>query len=195
MLFSGIAFTLGPGELVHVTGPNGSGKTSLMRILCGLLEPTRGEVRWNGTPARQLAEDFHRELAYVGHLNGLSGDLTPAENLEHACALAGIDATREDIAAVLASFDLERFSDTPVRSLSQGQRRRAALARLAFAATKPLWLLDEPFSALDTRGLELTAGLIAKHRAAGGMLVVTSHETLPRACAPSQTLGLPESNA
>src|SRR5688500_110852 len=157
MLFSGVAFALRAGELVHVTGPNGSGKTTLIRILCGLLEPTRGEVRWNGTAISRLAEDFHRELAYVGHLNGLSGDLTPAENLEHACGLAGADARREDVAAALESFALERFAGTPVRSLSQGQRRRAALARLALARRAKLWLLDEPFSALDADAVEVTS--------------------------------------
>src|SRR5688572_2280192 len=103
MLFSGVAFALRPGELMHVTGANGSGKTSLLRILCGLLEPSSGEVRWNGTATSRLAEDFHRELAYVGHLNGLSADLTPAENLEHACVLGDLGTTREDVARALAS--------------------------------------------------------------------------------------------
>jgi heme exporter protein A len=195
VLFSGVTFALRPGELMHVTGANGSGKTSLLRILCGLLDPVRGEVRWNGTPTVRLAEDFHRDLVYIGHLNGLSGDLTPAENLEHACALADLDAARDKVAHSLTSFGLERFAATPVRSLSQGQRRRAALARLALAERKSLWLLDEPFSALDADAVELTSQLIAKHRSRGGMLVVTAHETLPRPLAPTQMLALDGRNA
>src|SRR5688500_4221817 len=115
MLFSGGAFALRAGTLMPENRQFGSGTTTHMRLLRGLIAPTRGEERWNGTEISRLADDFHRELAYVGHLNGLSGDLTPAENLEHACALAGTGSTPKEVAAALETFALERFEDTPVR--------------------------------------------------------------------------------
>src|SRR3954469_16617522 len=142
ILFRGVAFVLLRGELLRVAGANGSGKTSLLRILCGLARPSAGEVRWNGQPIGGLREDYARELVYIGHAPAVKDDLTPRENLEITCRLAGQAASAEALAGALARL---RVPDLPVRKLSQGQRRRAALARL-LVSEAPLWLLDEPFA-------------------------------------------------
>ena len=172
-LFRGLSFPLKGGELLRVAGANGSGKTSLLRILCGLLSPASGEVRWKGAPIRDLREEYSRELAYLGHAAALKDDLTPAENLGVAAALSGIDAPSGEIRKALSGFEVP---DLPVRRLSQGQKRRAALARLALSARAPLWLLDEPFSALDAAGIELLKGLISGHVERGNIVVYSTHQ-------------------
>ena len=174
-LFSGLDFELRRGERLYLTGSNGSGKTSLMRILCGLLTPDGGEVLWNGAPIRSLAEDYNRELAYIGHANGVKDELTPLENLRIACQLSGVRAD-DTLGAALQDFGLAGYERAPVKTLSQGQRRRAALARLAISERQPLWLLDEPFAALDKSAVAHLEQLIATHREQGGMVVMTSHE-------------------
>lgn len=178
-LFSDIRFTLVSGRLLRVTGANGSGKTSLLRILCGLLTPAEGEVCWQSAPIGPQREDYHRSLAYIGHLNGLKDELTPLENLEVAATLAGIPAGRDARDAALDAFGLSAFSHSAVRHLSQGQRRRVALARLALSATVPLWILDEPFTALDAQAVKQLESLIARHVRAGGMAVLTTHMEVP----------------
>jgi heme exporter protein A len=174
-LFRGLDFGLRAGELLRVAGANGSGKTSLLRILCGLLAPSAGEVRWKGEPIRSLREDYSRQLVYLGHAPAVKGDLTAAENLSIACALAGLAASEAQVQAALAGVELAA-ADVPVRRLSQGQRRRAALARLCLSAAATLWLLDEPFTALDAQGMELMRGLFAQHLARGGAIVFTTHQ-------------------
>jgi heme exporter protein A len=172
-LFRALSLSLAPGEVLRVAGENGSGKTSLLRILCGLLAPSRGEVRWNGAPIAALREDYSRALVYLGHAPAVKGDLSAAENLSIACTLAGHPAREVEPA-------LERLgvpAGTLVRKLSQGQRRRAALARLALSAV-PLWLLDEPFAALDASGIGVLTSLIDEHRARGGALVLTTHQDI-----------------
>jgi heme exporter protein A len=172
-LFRGVSFTLASGELLRLAGPNGSGKTSLLRILCGLLTPSQGEVRWRGVPIRRLAEEYSRQLVYLGHASAVKDDLTPCENLEVACRLMGSPQPKEALGSALSALAVP---DLPVRKLSQGQRRRAALARLLVAQGVPLWLLDEPFAALDAGAIAYTEGLIARQLEAGGSVVYTTHQ-------------------
>jgi heme exporter protein A len=185
-LFSELGFTLAPGALLRVTGANGSGKTSLLRALCGLLLPSAGEVRWNGESIRSLREEYWKHLAYIGHADALKGDLTVLENLAFACALAGLDVPVARARAALESFGLASREQLPARALSQGQRRRAALARLAVSEAQTLWILDEPFAALDVQAVERAQSLAAEHLARGGMVVLTTHQEA-RIKAPSVT--------
>lgn len=175
ILFRSLSFSLRGGELLRIAGANGSGKTSLLKILCGLLAPEAGEVRWQGTPIRNLREDFTRQLVYLGHAPAVKDDLTAAENLTVACMLAGRTASPQQAREALESYGLAA-NDVAVRRLSQGQRRRAALARLRLSAAAPLWLLDEPFAALDAAAARFTEELIASHVAQGGAVVYTTHQ-------------------
>ncbi len=190
VLFSGLGFTLAPGALLHVTGANGSGKTSLLRALCGLLLPSAGEVRWRGENVRRLREEYWKCLAWVGHADALKEDLTAEENLAMSCALAGLGAPAGRGRAALESFGLGARARLPVRALSQGQRRRAALARLALSSTLPLWILDEPFAALDMAAVELVRSLAGQHLAGGGMIVITSHQEVGIAAASQSAISL-----
>ena len=177
-LFEGLSFSLTGGELLRIGGPNGSGKTSLLRIASGLLEPDRGEVCWGGESIRMLKEEFWVRMIYIGHANALKDDMSAAENLGVACALAGIVADGRQIAAALARLGLAGRENLPVRVLSQGQRRRAALARLVLGTAAPLWVLDEPFTALDAAAVEDVQGLMSGHVSrGGGVLYTTHHET------------------
>jgi heme exporter protein A len=171
-LFRGVSFVLRAGELLRVAGANGSGKTSLLRILCGLARPSAGEVRWKGRPIASLKEDYARELVYIGHAPAVKDDLTPRENLAIGCRLAGQETSGEALAAALERLGVPEL---PVRKLSQGQRRRAALARL-LVSEAPLWLLDEPFATLDAEGISNLNGLIGKHASRGGAIAFTTHQ-------------------
>ncbi|HEX6321827.1 MAG TPA: cytochrome c biogenesis heme-transporting ATPase CcmA [Burkholderiales bacterium] len=174
-LFRSLSFALNRGEALRVAGANGRGKTSLLRILCGLLPPAQGEVRWKGTPIRALKEDFSRELVYLGHAPAVKDDLTAAENLAIACRLAGNAQSDSAVAEALAQLGLGGVHQ-PLRKMSQGQRRRAALARLALSASVPLWLLDEPFSALDSSGIEVLRKILENHLKRGGAIAFTTHQ-------------------
>jgi heme exporter protein A len=175
-LFSGLAFSLAPGTLLRVTGANGSGKTSLLRALCGLLMPSAGEVRWNGENVRALREEYWKHLVYIGHADALKDDLTTEENLAFACALAGMKISASRVRAALESLGMAGRERLPARALSQGQRRRTALARLAVAESLPLWILDEPFAALDAAAVERVQSIVTGHLARGGMVVLTTHQ-------------------
>lgn len=172
-LFGGLSFSLAAGALLRIAGANGSGKTSLLRILCGLLAPSAGEVRWKGEGIATLREEFSRQLVYLGHASAVKDDLTPCENLDVACRLMGSEQPKEALGSALSALAVP---DLPVRKLSQGQRRRAALARLLVAQGVPLWLLDEPFAALDAGAIAYTEGLIARQLEAGGSVVYTTHQ-------------------
>jgi heme exporter protein A len=176
VLFSGLALRVEPGTLLRVAGPNGTGKTSLLRMLCGLLQPTQGEIRWRGESIRSLREEYWSALAYVGHLNGVKDDLTAAENLRASAGIAGLDADEGKLRGALDAVGLAGFEDSLARFLSQGQKRRIALARLFLSGGMPLWILDEPFTALDARGVAALSALVARHLADGNIVVFTTHQ-------------------
>jgi heme exporter protein A len=172
-LFPPLSFALAPGETLRAAGANGSGKTSLLRMLCGLLTPSAGEVRWKGEPIRALGEDYARQLVYLGHAPAVKDELTAAENLAVTCRLAGLRVSSGEIGAALRLFEVP---GSPVGKLSQGQKRRAALARLRLSASVPLWLLDEPLTALDAAAADLTRNLIRSHAGNGGAVIYSTHQ-------------------
>ncbi|SOZ19855.1 heme export protein (ABC superfamily, atp_bind), cytochrome c-type biogenesis [Cupriavidus taiwanensis] len=181
-VLQGIDLGLAPGELLQVLGANGSGKTTLLRVLCGLASADAGTLQWHGRPLRAADPEFQQALAYLGHANGIDIDLTPAENLRFAARLAGHHADAgqraDSVARALAAQALERVAQVPVRTLSQGQRRRVALARLALAP-RALWLLDEPVTALDADSCARFQRQLDAHLSAGGMAVIATHQLLP----------------
>ena len=189
-LFRNLDFRLDVGSLLHVGGPNGSGKTSLLRIVCGLSAPDDGELRWRGAPMRTVREDYWRHLLYVGHASALKDDLSALENLRFAGALAGLDAAVERCQAALAQFGIAHCAHLPTRVLSQGQRRRVSLARLGLATRGGLWVLDEPFSALDAGAVDQMRQLIETQLANDGAVIYTTHQDVAIAAAVRQTVRL-----
>ncbi|HEY0060662.1 MAG TPA: cytochrome c biogenesis heme-transporting ATPase CcmA [Telluria sp.] len=177
-LFHGLDFEISAGDALRVLGANGSGKTSLLRILCGLTQPAEGEVRWHGRSIRQFREDFCRNLIYLGHADGVKDDLLAWENLVIASTLSGNPVTQGDAVHALKQLGLGRAVSLPTRVLSQGQRKRVALARLELSTSTPLWILDEPFTALDQSALSRLCGTLKRHLANGGMLIYTTHQEI-----------------
>ena len=176
-LFANLSFTVPSGTLLRVSGANGAGKTSLLRILCGLLLPSRGEVLWRDLMIRQQRDAYWRELRYIGHLAGVKDEFSAEENLIFAAALSGVHITSAAARAALDKLGLGKFAHLPVRMLSQGQKRRVALARLALPDTgAALWVLDEPLAALDTAAMDCVLSLIDDRLAAGAVVVMTSHQ-------------------
>jgi heme exporter protein A len=188
-IFTDISFTLAAGEVLVVTGANGSGKTSLLRIVCGLLEAAAGEIRWNGSSARALGDDYFGQLAYLGHQNGLKDDLSAAENIQVWAGVSGTTVELDAARHALRQVGLAGREDLPVRWLSQGQKRRAALARL-LVAKRPLWVLDEPFAGLDRTSTAAVETLLKEHLTGGGMAILTTHQDLGDIAAPVRRLGL-----
>ena len=178
LLFKDVGLALEAGSLLYVLGENGSGKSSLLRMLCGLLMPGQGEILWAGKSIKSNAEQYLPNLKYLGHLNGLKDDLTALENLQMGARIAGQDVTAAAALAALTAIGIARCANLPVRVLSQGQKRRVALAAL-WLSRSPLWILDEPFAALDVAATEVLAARISEHLAAGGMTILTSHQDVP----------------
>jgi heme exporter protein A len=177
-LFSDVSVTVRPGTLLAVTGENGSGKTSFLRMLCGLLSPDGGTILWQGKDVRQLKELYSAQLTYVGHLNGIKDELTPVENLRVSASLAGDEHSGAVVQQALEAVGLGlRVHRLSTRVLSQGQKRRVALARL-WLSTRPLWLLDEPFASLDTEATSYLTQRLQVHLHQGGMVVVATHQEI-----------------
>jgi heme exporter protein A len=185
LLFRGLALRVAPGAMLRVAGANGMGKTSLLRILCGLAHAEHGEVRWGGRTIRSERETFHRALLYLGHAPALNDMLTPLENLRFACAAGEDDADEDRCVEALVRIGLAHQLDLPARVLSQGQRRRVGLARLFLSAPRPLWVLDEPFTALDVAAVRELVTTLEDHCASGGMVVLTTHQDAPFATPPA----------
>lgn len=188
-LFRHIDFRLDAGELLYVHGHNGSGKTTLLRTLCNLILPDEGEVRWNGQNARSLREEFTCDVLYLGHKNGIKGDLTGLENLRISSVLDGVDLSHKAAWEALERIGLDGHEDLPAKVLSQGQKRRVALARLLVNQAK-LWVLDEPFTALDKGAVKLLQTVIREHLERGGMAVLTTHQEVALTSGNSKNLEL-----
>lgn len=176
-LFSDLSFAAGAGELIELRGSNGSGKTSLLRILCGLSSAAAGQVRWHGKNIRSLGEEYSRHLAYLAHQNAIKDELSALENLRIANGVAGNPLNRTQAQQVLERIGLKDRQHLPARVLSAGQRRRLALARL-LTSKATLWILDEVLTSLDDAAVRLSREFISDHIKKGGMAVVATHQDL-----------------
>ncbi len=176
-LFSGLSFNLHFGQIMQVQGANGSGKTSLLRTLCGFIMPDEGAIAWCGKNIRDLDDAYHDEILYLGHLNAIKDELNALENLLISAGLAGIELEEKEALAALRRMGLRGREMLPAKVLSQGQRRRVALARLLVSDAK-LWILDEPLTALDVGAVALIQELIAERLARQGMVIFTTHQPL-----------------
>lgn len=178
MLFEHLDLQLHAGDMLQISGPNGSGKTSLLRLLSGLMQPTAGQVLINGQPLSEQRVELARNLLWIGHAAGIKDLLTPLENLTWLCTLHR-PAESPAIWQALQAVGLRGFEDVPCHTLSAGQQRRVALARL-YLDSPPIWILDEPFTALDKQGVAQLESHLAEHCERGGMIVLTTHHTLSR---------------
>ncbi|MDX6501588.1 MAG: heme exporter protein [Blastocatellia bacterium] len=176
-LFKSLNFSIQPGELIELRGANGSGKTSLLRILSGLAGPAEGEVRWNGQNIRSLGEEYSGAVSYLAHQNGVKDELSALENLRIACGVSGNALSTAEARTVLEQVGLSRQQNLPARSLSAGQKRRVALARLLWSSAT-LWLLDEVLTSLDDTAIKLSRGFIGDHLRKGGLAIIATHQEL-----------------
>ncbi|HUN67728.1 MAG TPA: cytochrome c biogenesis heme-transporting ATPase CcmA [Burkholderiales bacterium] len=186
-LFSDLSFALQAGSLLRVRGANGSGKTTLLRTLAGLTRPAAGAVRWRG---EAIGDEYRGEMLFLGHAAAVKDELTVLENLEFASRISGLDVSGSILMDALDCLGIARLAALPARYLSQGQRKRAALARLALSPDVMLWLLDEPFAALDDEAIDRVSALCADHVAAGGILVLTSHQEIAIAAPDARAIAL-----
>lgn len=179
LLFRHLDLVIEPGQVVWLRGRNGRGKTTLLRIMAGLSSPAEGAVLCDGTPLGRVPPQWRSRLIYIAHASALKGDMTVAECLQFSAALQGRRHTQAEIAGALGRWGIGVLQNAPVRTLSQGQRRRTALARLALPHPPSLWLLDEPFDALDDEGVRTLCDLLSEQAHRGGAVMLTSHQTVP----------------
>jgi heme exporter protein A len=180
-VLKGVSLQLGAGEVLHVSGPNGTGKTTLLRVACGLLRPEQGTVAWLGQSITAVRTDYQAAMAYASHEPALKGDLTALENLRFAVGLKR-PVSLDEMRGALATLGVAACADLPVRVLSAGQRRRVAMARV-MAMNASVWLLDEPYTNLDADGSGLMSGLLESHAGRGGSALVVAHHDLALRCA------------
>ncbi|HAM9849018.1 TPA: cytochrome c biogenesis heme-transporting ATPase CcmA [Escherichia coli] len=189
-LFSGLSFTLNAGEWVQITGSNGAGKTTLLRLLTGLSRPDAGEVLWQGQPLHQVRDSYHQNLLWIGHQPGIKTRLTALENLHFYHR----DGDTAQCLEALAQAGLAGFEDIPVNQLSAGQQRRVALARL-WLTRATLWILDEPFTAIDVNGVDRLTQRMAQHTKQGGIVILTTHQPLNVAESKIRRISLTQTRA
>ena len=188
VLFTELKLTISAGEILHIQGSNGSGKTSLLRILCGTLQPDNGTVLWQSEDIRTCRSTYYEQLAYIGHNNGIKLELTPHENLSWLAAIKGISAESQiDLALTQSGFSRDR--DVPCIHLSAGQRRRVAIAWL-FMTQASIWILDEPLTAIDQDGIDIARSRFNQHLDDGGLIVLTGHQHLEFEGRKTKTLQL-----
>lgn len=192
-LFTGISFELQKHQLMRIEGLNGSGKTTLLRTLCGLFEPEEGEILWDGTSIKKQDDSYRKNLFYLGHQNAIKMDLSVLENLRFNCKMAGESPSDEELLNALNTIGLFAYEDIPTRQLSQGQKRRVSLARLLVTDTS-LWILDEPFVALDIAAVELLQKIIADHVDNRGMVILTTHQEVPLTSGKAISINLDQLN-
>jgi heme exporter protein A len=187
-LLRGVSFSLGAGEMLQVVGPNGVGKTSLLRCVAGLLPAESGEILWSAQPIERVRDEYHQRLAYLAHTNALKPDLSALENLHYAVSLRR-RIERVHLIATLQRLRIDMCADLPARALSAGQKRRLALARVLLTKA-PLWILDEPITNLGAAGVAQFETLMAEHLEAGGMILTAAHQLLLTGSARMRTLEL-----
>ncbi|WP_114193173.1 cytochrome c biogenesis heme-transporting ATPase CcmA [Edaphovirga cremea] len=187
-LFNNLSFILSPGEIVQVAGQNGAGKTSLLRILAGLAQPDKGEVHWQGRNTRRNRDRYHQYLLFLGHQPGIKSVLTPFENLAFYQSVSA-NSDPQALWSALERVGLVGYEDVPVAQLSAGQQRRVALARL-WLSSAPLWILDEPLTAIDKQGVGELMSLFEQHAEQGGMVLLTTHQDLPGTSRPVRKIHL-----
>ncbi|MDN3697869.1 MULTISPECIES: cytochrome c biogenesis heme-transporting ATPase CcmA [Vibrio] len=177
VLFESLSFNIQPGELVQVEGRNGTGKTTLLRIISGLGERDEGTISWKGEQIESSRDTYHQDLLFLGHQTGVKRELTAFENLNFYQSIHGNNTSREDIFQALTQVGLAGREDVPVGQLSAGQQRRVALARL-WLSEQILWILDEPLTAIDKQGVKVLEALFLKHAQSGGIVLLTTHQDM-----------------
>jgi len=188
-LFRQMSFRVEEGALLRIHGANGSGKTSLLRMIAGLSPVESGRIAWQGSTLPELGDEYTKQLAFVGHANALKAYLSPRENLRAALAVQGVRVSDSALREALEEEGLGRIADVAVQRLSAGQQRRVALVRIALSRSRLLWILDEPFSSLDDSAVKRFSERLSRHTQDGGIVVYTTHQNIP-IDAPTRVLEL-----